>query len=396
MRQAVSRTGDQVGQVDRRSSSRLEVSRSRSAQSGRAARLAVLSVVSAAMIVGLVGSSLTKGFGPDDPLFLISAAVLLVISWILIVRVPENRVSWTMLAVTIGLMGLVYASFVGEHWENFVSGIMLFGVILPGLGILVPLWFPTGQTPSRRWRWVEWIALFGVSAIVGGQFVAVFIEGRPTDGVTYCESVGTCSGIGGVAALLLAVGAAVVSQVVRWRRARGVEKLQLRWLLPAFMLMAIGAFAEFGGFQGSVVAALFPIGFILIPVAITVAITRYRLYDIDRIVSRSVSYLVVVGVLVGVYFGLFALLSVFVPSDNPVIVAGSTLTVAALFNPVRKRVQGWVDRRFNRSRYDAERVMDSFVASLRDRVEVNEVVDGWVAVVSETMQPSAVGVWIRE
>jgi MFS family permease len=362
---------------------------------GRAARLAVMSLVSVLMIAGLVASSLANGFGPDDPIFLISAAVLLTISWILIVRVPENRVSWTMLAVTVGLMGLVYASFVGEYWENFVSGIMLFGVILPGLGVFVPIWFPTGQPPSRRWRWVGWVALFGVSAIVAGQFVAVLIEDRPTDGITYCESVGTCSGIVGVAALLFAVGAAVISQAVRWRRARGVEKLQLRWLLPSFLIMGIGAFAEFGGFQGSAVALLFPLGFILIPVAIAVAITRYRLYDIDRIVSRSVSYVVVVGVLAGVYVGLVALLQVFVPSDNPVVVAASTLAVAALFNPLRKRVQGWVDRRFNRSRYDAERVMDSFVVSLRDRVEVDDVVDGWVGVVSETMQPSAVGVWIR-
>jgi uncharacterized membrane protein YbhN (UPF0104 family) len=133
-----------------------------------------------------------------------------------------------------------------------------------------------------------------------------------------------------------------------------------------------------------------------IPAAIGVAITRYRLYEIDRLISRTVSYLLVIGLLVGVYAGLVALLQVFVPSDNPLVVAASTLAVAALFNPVRKRIQDWVDRRFNRSRYDAERVMDSFASTLRDRVEVGDVVDGWVGVVSETMQPTAVGVWIRD
>jgi hypothetical protein len=133
-----------------------------------------------------------------------------------------------------------------------------------------------------------------------------------------------------------------------------------------------------------------------LPISIAVSITRYRLYEIDRLISRSVSYALVIGLLVGVYAGLVALLQVFVPSDNPLVVAASTLAVAALFNPVRKRIQDWVDRRFNRSRYDAERVMDSFASTLRDRVEVGDVVDGWVGVVSETMQPTAVGVWIRD
>jgi hypothetical protein len=121
----------------------------------------------------------------------------------------------------------------------------------------------------------------------------------------------------------------------------------------------------------------------------------YRLDEIDRIVSRTVSYALVVGVLGLVFFGVVTALTAWLSAESDLVVAGSTLAVAALFNPVRRRVQAWVDRRFNRSRYDAERVMDGFASSLRDRVDPEGVVDGWVGVVSDTMQPRSVAVWVR-
>ena len=130
--------------------------------------------------------------------------------------------------------------------------------------------------------------------------------------------------------------------------------------------------------------------------AIGVAITRHGLYEIDRIISRTVSYAVVVGLLAAVYLGTLTWLTSLLPDRSQLVVAAATLGVAFLFNPLRRRVQGAVDRRFNRSRYDAQRVMDGFAGSLRDQVDSDEVVDGWVGVVSETMQPAAVGVWVRE
>ncbi len=133
-----------------------------------------------------------------------------------------------------------------------------------------------------------------------------------------------------------------------------------------------------------------------IPIAIGIAVLRYRLYEIDRLLSRTVSYLLVVGVLAAVFFGVVAVAGSLFQTDSDLAVAGSTLAVAALFNPVRKRVQGWVDRRFNRSRYDAQKVMDRFAGSLRDQVDSHEVVDGWVGVVAQTMQPESVSVWVRE
>lgn len=135
---------------------------------------------------------------------------------------------------------------------------------------------------------------------------------------------------------------------------------------------------------------------LLIPASIAVAILKYRLYEIDRIISRTVSY----GLIVGFLGLVFAAGAVWLPStlqvENQLFVAATTLAVAALFNPVRRRIQSGVDRRFNRSRYDTQRVMDEFAGSLQQGVDQAEVVEGWTEVVSETMQPETAGVWIKD
>jgi hypothetical protein len=131
-----------------------------------------------------------------------------------------------------------------------------------------------------------------------------------------------------------------------------------------------------------------------IPICVGIAVTRYRLYEIDRIISRTVSYVLVVAVLVGAVAALAALVGA--QFQEPWVVAATTLGVAALFTPLRRRSQTWVDRRFNRSHYDAERVMDGFAASLRSQVDPDDVTGDWLAVVNETMQPAAAGVWVKE
>jgi hypothetical protein len=125
------------------------------------------------------------------------------------------------------------------------------------------------------------------------------------------------------------------------------------------------------------------------------AITRHRLYEIDRLISRTVSYTIVIGLLAVLYVAGLTGLTTLLDTDSQLAVAGSTLAVAALFNPLRRRVQATVDHRFNRSRYDAERVMDGFTWSLRDEVDPDRVVAGWMSVVNETMKPIASGVWVR-
>jgi hypothetical protein len=188
---------------------------------------------------------------------------------------------------------------------------------------------------------------------------------------------------------------ATVSVFARYRKAESVERQQIKWLLAATSLFAVAYISgavtdDSNDFSWWILSAALA----AMPISILFAVLRYRLYEIDRIVSRTVSYVIVIGVLAAVYLaGLSLLSSLF--SGSPLSVAASTLAAAALFTPVRRRVQAWVDRRFNRSRYDTEKVMDRFSASLRDGVDGSEMMRGWIGVVSETMQPSLVSVWVR-
>jgi hypothetical protein len=200
------------------------------------------------------------------------------------------------------------------------------------------------------------------------------------------------------AGLVVMTLAAVVAFILRFRSGTSLQRQQLKWPLFAVTLFGIayGVTAAARGIEtGSFWDILFNLSLAAIPISVAIAVLRYRLYDLDRLVSRTVTYAAVAALLVAVY-GLIVLgLGSFLGRDNPLAVAGATLGAAALFTPVRSRVRGWVDRRFNRSRYDAEQVIGNFVVTLRDQVDTTELVGGWVGVVSETMQPSSIGAWIR-
>jgi hypothetical protein len=173
----------------------------------------------------------------------------------------------------------------------------------------------------------------------------------------------------------------------------------MKWLLAAVGFFGL-VYAVLAVMNDTMLPAwvdfLFVPAVISIPIAIAIAVLRYRLFDIDRLVSRTVSYALVVGVLAALFFGIVSLLTGLIPpNQNDLTIAASTLVVFALFNPLRKRIQGLVDRRFNRSRYNSQRVIDGFSETLRDQIDSDQVVEGWVGVVSQTMQPSAVGVWVR-
>jgi hypothetical protein len=186
--------------------------------------------------------------------------------------------------------------------------------------------------------------------------------------------------------------------VSRYRTGDHVVRQQVKWLLFGALALAgsltLAPLLEQSDFWGIALA----IGMSLFPIGVGIAVFKYRLYELGRIVSRTVSYALVVAVLGAVFmFGV-----VYIPNqlllvqDPPaILVAASTLAAAALFNPLRRWAQGWVDRRFNRSRYDAERVMDGFADSLRHQLDSSDVIDGWVEVVEETMQPATIGVWVR-
>ncbi len=282
------------------------------------------------------------------------------------------------------------------------------------IGTLV-LWFPTGHVPSRRWLWLQWVG-FGLLAVT--FFTYIFTEQLCID----TSGAGGCAvwaanpiGIPGVpnpefgwlggplfALYPVFMGGAVLSLFMRYRKAGTIERLQLKWFLfaCASFVAALGAeivLEALGTFEPPfLVDAWISLSILAIPIAATLAILRYRLYEINRIISRTVSYAIVIAVLASVYaIGLTGLTSL-LDSESPLAVAAATLAAAALFNPLRRRVQAFVDHRFNRTKYDAERVMAGFTGSLRDEVDPDSVVGGWVDVVSETMRPVSAGVWLRD
>ena len=208
---------------------------------------------------------------------------------------------------------------------------------------------------------------------------------------------------GGSAALIGATGlAAVLSLVFRYRRAQAAERAQLRWLVYAGGLIVAAFLAETlaakvigpGAAANNLQNAMGSGAAALIPVAIGIAVLRYRLYDIDRIISRTVAYAIVTGLLVGVYAGLVLLATHVLRVHTPVAVAAATLAAAALFTPVRRRVQRRVDRRFNRARYDADQIAAAFAARLKDTVELSSVRDDLTGIVSRALEPAHVSVWI--
>jgi len=356
--------------------------------------------------------------------FLIFFAVGLSIA----VRRPRHPIAW--LFVLAGVYPVVQAclSDLGEMVMNSGGPATLYlvantafswPVILGTLVVFVPLLFPTGRLPSPRWRWLAGVmgVAMGIMAI-GGVFqrdVCVSYDdgGSCVDRITnpigfsWLENLEE-SELGAVLFGVLALGmvAAGVSLIVRYRRSRGVERAQLRMFglaagLFLFYMLVVGVLIEEVLGLGAEVAALAPFGIdlfgvflALVPISVGLAILRYRLYDIDRLISRTVSYGLISAVLLLTYAGGVFFLRRVLPGQSDLAVAASTLAVAALFNPVRRKVQSAVDRRFNRSRYDASRVVDAFGHRLRSEAGIENLSGELITAAATTMQPSTASLWL--
>jgi hypothetical protein len=323
---------------------------------------------------------------------------------VLEVRVPENPISSILLAVgaLAGLGGIGAGITVLAPADSFLAGAVrwlqtwLFFPII-GLVLVLLLVFPTGRLLSHRWRWSLWApAVFVVVASAG----AAFYPWAPDDGGPNPLAVEAMSGTwlflqdaAGIPILVAAL-AGIASVGVRYRRAGEVQRHQIKWFLAATALLpiAVGIGDEYREVQGIVV----PTALLLFPIAIGVAITRYRLYEIDRIISRTVTYGAMTAVLVSTYAGAVFLLRRVLPGQGQLTVAASTLAAAALFDPLRRRTQAAVDRRFNRNRYDAGRVVDSFGTRLRSAEGTGGVVDNLLDATSATVQPSSISLWLRD
>ena len=261
--------------------------------------------------------------------------------------------------------------------------------------VFLPLLFPTGHPPSPRWVWVAWV---GVVALVGiGSWYAVAVM----RGCMSCAEVGigwldasyaVSIGLIGVAAV-----GSLVSLAIRFRNAAGVERKQLQWLLFPLAVGLAGLLLIVMWDDGPVTGSLFLAGVFGLPIGVVVAITRYRLYEIDRVISRTISYTVVVGVSSLV----FAAGAIWLPqrltgTTNSLGVAVSTLAVAALFNPMRRRVTRVVERRFNRLPYEPDRVVADLRSRLRGETDLVEVAATFESASSDALSPTASSVWLRE
>ena len=323
---------------------------------------------------------------------------------------PGNPIGWLLsgsgLAYALGGFGLLLVHFPGtQDLGNWLGWIWLLGL---GLCVFVVLLFPAGSLPSRRWRPVAWAAGAALAGwVLGNMFAPTIISADPPVpnpvGVTGAPGRIFTVMAGGGMALIAATGlAAGLSLVFRYRRARAAERAQLRWLVYAGTLIVAanlaGVLAERINGPGTTTTnlqnAMGSGAAALVPVAIGIAILRYRLYDIDWIISRTVAYAIVTGLLVGVYAGLVLLATQVLRFHTPVAVAAATLAAAALFTPVRRWVQSRVDRRFNRARYDADQIAAAFAARLKDTVNLSSVRDDLTGIVSRALEPAHVSVWI--
>jgi hypothetical protein len=283
----------------------------------------------------------------------------------------------------------------------------------PGFGLLgiALLLFPDGRLPSRRWRPALWLGLAGIGLIVTGYAL------RPGPLDDPFATVSNPLGIAGAFDLMDAfsgfgwmfmgasVGLAAFAATIRLRRSHGLEREQLKWIAFAAAITGVAVVADVLSFFASVEGidqvriVLLAVGFGAFPLAAGAAILRYRLYDIDVVINRALVYVGLTVALGAAYLATVLLLQLALQpltSDSQLAVAGSTLAVAALFRPARGRIQRTVDRRFYRSRFDAQRTLEAFSARLRDQVELDSLSGQLRQVVRDTVQPAHVSIWLRE
>jgi hypothetical protein len=307
-------------------------------------------------------------------------------------RQPRNPLGWILLMAIflfvfsndLGVYAVLHYSDGHRELPLAALAVLLYPLWVPGVALfpLIILLFPDGKLASRRWKLAMWVYLVLSACVATAVFTqalaAVIIHDIHVDSYGDVTGVGHPGGFAAIVFVAIVVSIAaltfpfVVYQFLTWRRSTGERRQQLKWLAwgaaIAFVTFILGT-----TFNGTALGSVLGFGIVALPISIGVGILKYRLYEIDRFISRTLAYVVVTGVVVGLYVGVITLVTRVLGFSSPVAVAASTLAAVALFNPLRVRVQHVVDRRFNRAHYDAEATIASFTARLRDAVDLETV-----------------------
>ena len=368
-------------------------------------------IIGVLVLLAAVASLVADGFShqltfTNNGTTLIICGIYAVAGVVVARRQPRNPVGWFLL---MGMFLFILTGEAGSYMElRYRLGyshlplgpvaVVLQSLWVPGIALfpLVFLFFPDGRLPSRRWRWVFWayIALIvfvttvglaqAISAIVHHDIHVNSSGSLITPGHKTSPAAAVAFPV--IASIALMWVSFIVQKVLSWRRSTGERRQQLKWLAcgAAITLVAGILGAMLDCLRGQ---AMCSSGITALPISIGVGILKYRLYEIDRVISRTLAYAIVTGVVIGLYVGIITLVTRVLGFSSPVAVAASTLAAVALFNPLRVRVQRTVDRRFNRARYDAEATIASFTARLRDAVDLETVRSELLEVVNRAVEP---------
>lgn len=390
------------------------------AQPATATALAVLAAVLFAAAIPIAHAAHRLSLGSFVSTFLIVGPYAGV-GMLVARRQPRNAVGWMMLGAglffVINVVCSVYSvlAYRLHHGHLFLAPVAVLlqpswapAIILLALQMLL---FPDARLPLGRWRWVLWSCLgigfvwmtgaFGVAAhaiAVGNVHVESSGDLRDIDHPS--GSVAWWGATQSIFFVVLAVSlvSSIARQTLVYRQSTGERRLQLKWLLAGAAVFAVGAPLSFVG-SGStwlnVISTVGTVALSALPVSIGIAILRYRLFDIDRLISRTVSYAALTATLVVFYGGLITLTTQALPLSSPIGVAASTLIAIAAVNPLRRRLQRAVDRRFNRASYDAARTVARFSVDLRNTIELDRVQRQLVDVVTSVVQPTHMSIWTK-